>query len=123
MADKNLDLSTPAISVYGYRKLPKDSPREEELFLETNFTTVATAGTPVKITKLYGGQTLTIWADDGNTGRVYIGKRQVNSTIGYPIPVDGTVSINLTHGFPPHKYLELYVDAATAADTVHWIKI
>ena len=104
-------------------RLPKDCPEEEELFFETNSTTVASAGTRVKITKLYGGQTITMWADDENSGDVYVGNRSVNSSNGYPIPADGILSIDLTSGFQPHKYLELYLDAANAADKVNWIKI
>jgi len=123
MAAKNLDLSTPAISVYGNSNLRKDSPREEELTLDTNFASVATAGQPVKITKLYAGQTMTIWAADGNTGYVYIGNRHVDNTTGYPLALNGTLSINLTTGYEKHKYLELYLDADTAGNKIHWIKI
>ncbi len=121
----DMTLKTRAPSRYSYTppRLAKDSPKEEELFFETNYTTVATAGTPVKITKLYAGQTITVWADDGNTGDCYIGNRRVNSTIGYPITPNGTLSINLTHGYEKHKYVEIYVDAANAADKVYWIKI
>lgn len=101
----------------------KDEPKEEELFLETNFTTVASAGTPVKITKLYAGQTMTLWADDGNTGDVFVGNRSVNSTTGYPIAPNGVLTINLTLGYELHKYIEVYLDAANANDKTYWIKV
>lgn len=123
MVNANIVMQSNKRTGSGGLGLAKDTPREEELFLETNFTKVATAGTPVKITKIYAGQTITLWSDDGNTGDVYVGNRQVNSTTGYPITINGNLSINLTQGIESHKYFELYLDAANAGDKVYWIKI
>lgn len=109
--------------LYPARVLTKDKPPEEELSFETNFTTVAAAGTPVRISSLYAGQTMTIWADDGNTGDVFVGNRRVNSTVGFPLAPNGVLTVNLTHGYEKHKYIVLYLDAANADDKIYWIKV
>jgi len=123
MARQYIGASSPPQAVYPGPRKPKDQPEEEELFFETGLTTVAAAGSPVKIAKLYSGQTITLWASNGNTGTVYVGNRYVNSTTGYPITVNGTLSLNLTRGYEYHKYIELHLDAANADDKVHWIKL
>jgi len=110
--------------VFDYEEwLKEQNAEQEEIFFEVRRTAVTTAGTRQPLTVLYGGHTLMIWADDGNTGDIYIGNRDVSSTESVVLAPGATFEFDLTAGVYKKKFISVFVDAATAADSVRWLKL
>jgi len=109
---------------FDYNEYAKEQMAEqEELFLETRKTIIETAGKPVEITTVHGGHTLTIWADDGNTGDIYIGGRDISSTNSIVLAPGATIDLNLTQGVYRKLFVRVFADAATSSDSIRWMKL
>jgi len=100
----------------------KGVPGKERPF-PTGHVTILAAGTRQYVTMIRSGQTVTIEADDGNTGDVYIGNREMTATNGFPIFAGGSVDISLEHSDEPGEYVKIYADAATTDDVLYWAKV
>lgn len=88
--------------------------------IEHGQETVGTAGTSVQlnsgntITTASGGE-LTIRANTGNAGDVFVGDSDVSSTNGFELGAGETVTLSVA------DVSDIYVDAANNGDGISWI--
>lgn len=97
-------------------------PRMDVLkYIDTGQVDLTATTAIYKIITLRGGQAVIIKALVGNSGKVYIGKRDVTTSNGFELAAGESLKIE----YSPHKdvteYLDLYAVPATAGDDVCFI--
>lgn len=103
-------------------KNPGKKPRHEteEMAFITDRMIVQTAGTKQLLTEVYGGQTITIWADNTNAGRIYVGNNSLTANNCMILTPGSSYSIDLSTDVPTHKYIKVFIDSATSGDSVRY---
>jgi len=93
-------------------------------FWEHGQVDLTTAGTPVKITNLRGGESVTIKALTGNSGNAYIGSSySLSSTTGFELDSSESVTLTLPITFGPDNYIEIWGDTSNSGDDVCFVKL
>ncbi|MHA1950101.1 MAG: hypothetical protein ACW99G_01165 [Candidatus Thorarchaeota archaeon] len=105
---------TVNITIITNKPLVEPAPLEELVYGQKNVTTAGTA-----VLLLPGSQTthtLTITSDEDNTGNIYLGDSNVDSSNGYKIPVGGAISVDHNHALD-----NFYIDSDVNGDGVSYI--
>jgi len=77
-----------------------------------------------EVTKLRGGESITIRALAGNSGNVYIGSDKLLSTTnGFELDSSETVTLTLPITFGADNFIEIYAVTDNAGDDVCWVKL
>lgn len=92
----------------------------DEMAFTTDRMIVLSAGTKQLLTEVYGGQSLTIWAHKDNSGNIYVGNNSMTSRTCLILVPGASYSIDLTDGVPTWKYLKVYIDTSSSADSVRF---
>ena len=99
-------------------------PRLDVLkYMDTNHIDLTTAATVYKIATLRGGQAIIIKALVGNTGNVYVGKKDVTSSDGFELAPGESLKIEYLPGKEVTEYLDIYTTPATSGDDVCYILV
>lgn len=66
-------------------------------------------------------RSITLLADSGNGGTIYVGDKYTDSTaspaIGFPLAAGATLTLEITHGS------EIFLAASAATQTLYWIAV
>lgn len=92
-------------------------------YMDTNHVDLTTAGTVYKVVRLRGGQAVVIKALVGNSGNVYIGKKDVSSAVGYELSAGESLKIEYLPDKLAGEYLDIYAVSATSGDDVCFILV
>lgn len=91
--------------------------------IDTNTTTVTTAGTAVQIKNTEEKVvSITIMGHDGNTDRIWIGVSDVAADAGFPVAAGETH----TYNFPDDSSIRfslLFIDADVSGEKANWSAI
>lgn len=99
-------------------------PRMDVLrYMDTGQVNLASTSVPSKIVTLRGGQAVVVKALIGNSGKVYLGKRDVTSTTGFELGAGESLKIEYLPDKETTEYLDIYVIPATAGDDVCYILV
>ena len=94
-------------------------PRKDVLkYMDTGQVDLAATTVIYKIVTLRGGQAVIIKALVGNTGNVYLGKKDVTSSNGFELAPGESMKIEYLPDKETTEYLDLYCVPATAGDDV-----
>jgi len=105
---------TVSVTISTNKPLTEPAPLEELIYGQENVTTNGTA-----VLLLSGSQTthtLTITSDETNTGNIYLGDSNVDSSNGYIIPVGASLSLDHNHALD-----NLYIDSDNDGEGVSYI--
>jgi len=87
---------------------------------DVNVATVSSAGTAVQLSAAPEAvRRISVTAQSGNTGDIYLGKSDVDSTNGKTLSPGESVTLDFSPGTEPLD--TFYVDAATNGDKAEWI--
>ena len=84
---------------------------------------ISTAGTRERIKRLVGNAVLTIRANTGNAGDVYVGNEDVDSSNGFILGPGESIELIFNHHRDRNEYLDIHVDVATSGDDISYIYI
>ncbi|MHA1409342.1 MAG: hypothetical protein ACTSQY_03300 [Candidatus Odinarchaeia archaeon] len=109
----------------GSGTIPKEGdniPRKDVLkYFDTGQVDLTATTATYKIVTLRGGQSVIIEAMGGNSGYVYIGKKDVTSSTGFQLAAGASIKIEYLPDKETNEYLDLYAIPATAGDDVCFI--
>jgi len=92
-------------------------------YMDTGHVDLTTAATVYKVVRLRGGQAVIIKALSGNSGNVYIGKRDVSSSLGFELCPGESIKIEYMPDKMPGEFLDIYATSATSGDDVCFILV
>ena len=92
-----------------------------ERYFDTNQVDLTTAAIVYKIVELRGGQAVIVKAKVGNSGNVFIGKKDVTSSIGFELSPGESVKIEYLPDKVVEEFITVYATAATSGDDVCYI--
>lgn len=114
--------TTPLTTLSGMPGSMVTSGLVDEVFDNVNYgtDTVATAGTAQALNSgtslpIPPGAELTIVAKEGNTGKIYVGDTNVDTSTGFPLDPQSGVSIKIS------DVSLMYIDADNDGDGANWI--
>ncbi len=94
-------------------------PRKDALkYMDHNQVDLTTAATVYKIAKLRGGQAVIIKALVGNTGNVYVGKKDVSSANGFELSPGESIKIEYSPDKETTDFLDIYSTSSTSGDDI-----
>lgn len=86
--------------------------------------TLTTAATVYEVTKLHGGESITIKALTGNDGNVYIGAdRLLSSSNGFQLDSSETLTLTLPITFGRDNFIRIYATADASSEDICWVKL
>ena len=92
-------------------------------YMDTGHKDLTTAETIYKIARLRGGQAVVIKALIANSGNVYVGKKDVTSSVGFELSAGGSLKIEYLPEKMVGEYLDIYATSATSGDDVCFILV
>ena len=92
-------------------------------YMDTGHKDLTTAGTVYKIVRLRGGQAVIIKAMIANSGNVYVGKKDVSSSVGFELAAGESLKIEYLPEKMVGEYLDIYATSATSGDDVCFILV
>ena len=97
-------------------------PRMDVLkYIDTGQVDLTATTAIYKIATLRGGQAIVIKALVGNTGNVFLGKKDVKTSNGFELSPGESIKIEYLPDKETSEYLDLYCVPATAGDDVCFI--
>ena len=94
-------------------------PRKDVLkWFDTDQIDLAATTAVYKIVTLRGGQAVLIKALVGNSGNVYVGKKDVTATKGFELAPGESVKVEYLPDKMTDEYIDLYAIPETAGDDV-----
>ena len=97
-------------------------PRMDVLkYMDTGQVDLTATTKTYQVVTLRGGQAVIIKALVGNTGNVYLGKKDVDSSNGFELAPGESLKIEYMPDKEVTEYLDLYCIPATAGDDVCFI--
>ncbi len=90
--------------------------------VERNFDTgqvdLTTAATVYKVLRLHGNQSAVIKAKVGNGGLVFIGKKDVTSSLGFELSAGESQKFTFEKEVKPEEYIDIYAVGDNSGDDV-----
>ncbi len=92
-------------------------------YFDTGQKYLASSSIVYSILKLRGGESVILKAKQGNTGQVYLGKKDVTSSTGFELSPGDAVIINYLPAKSQDEYIELFAIPATSGDDVTFMMV
>jgi hypothetical protein len=103
-----------ATTQYGFASLSVGTNTRS---LDDLYSDAYAAGTNNAIIPIIAQRSITLYADSANGAVVRVGNQQTSTTVGFPIPAGGSLTLEITRGS------NIFLCAASGTQTVHWIAV
>ena len=92
-------------------------------YFDTGQKDLTSTGTVYSIVKLRGGESVIIKAKQGNSGQIYLGKKDVTTTTGFELSPGDAVIVNYSPDKVSEEFIELFATPASAGDDVTFMMV
>ncbi len=107
-------LRSSAGTLYGFASMTIGTTTRS---LDDHYSDAYASGTNNEIIPIVAQRSITLSADSGNGAAVRVGNSATSTTVGFPIPAGGTLTLEVTRGS------SIFLCAASGSQTVHWIAV